>query len=415
MPRVRRRRLPLVAAAAAALLTALLLAACRGGGATTPPGPPGPAGNTPPATAVPTAPAIAQPPATPAPIALEPAFGGRRFTRPVELGPYPGGLVFVADLDGLVLLLDRDGATRGTLLDLRGTVLRSGDEEGLLSVALDPDFGRNGFLYAYYSAGSPRRSVLARFPVSGDVADRARELVILEQLQPFANHNGGAIRFGPDGMLYLGFGDGGSQGDPQGNGQNPATMLGSIIRIDVRGASAARPYALPPDNPPLPQPGARAEVWAYGFRNPWRMAFDPATGALWVADVGQTAVEEIDIVRAGGNYGWNRLEGDDCYSPRSGCDPSGTVRPVASYRHSEGCSVSGGWVYRGAQVAAIRSAYLYSDYCSGRVWALPVDLHVGPVVVAESKQRVSGFGIDADGELYLLVFNAPALKLVSLR
>ena len=394
--------------------------------ATTPPAAattPAPLASTPPAAASTRAPlatttpaAASTPPAPgkPGAVALSPAFGGRSFVRPVELGAYPGGRLFVADQDGLVLLLDRDGGNERVLLDLSSKVRRAHNEEGLLSVALDPEFGSNRFLYAYYSASNPRRTVLSRFAVIDDAADPASELVVLKLAQPFGNHNGGAVRFGPDGMLYLSFGDGGLAGDPRGNGQDPSTLLGAIIRIDVRDISQERGYAVPPDNPLLELPGARPEVWAYGFRNPWRMAFDPATGALWVADVGQGAVEEIDVVERGGNYGWNRLEGDDCFPPGAGCDAAGTVAPVATYRHDEGCSVTGGFVYRGAGVPAIAGAYVYADFCSGRVWALPADLSSRPVVVVESGRQVSSFGVDEEGELYLLAFGGPILRLTPL-
>ena len=382
-----------------------------------PPAPPPPAAPTPVPATTPEPTATAAPPAAPGPVALAPALGGRVFERPVELGGYPGGRLFVVEQDGLVLLFDRDGSNERVLLDIRARVSRDGNEEGLLSVALDPAFEASGRLWAYYSvAGGPRRTRLARFSVVADAADASSELVVLEVPQPFSNHNGGAVRFGPDGMLYLGFGDGGAGGDPFGNGQDPSTLLGAIIRIDVRAASAAAPYAVPPDNPRLGTPGARPEVWAYGFRNPWRMAFDPATGALWVADVGQDAVEEIDVVERGGNYGWNRLEGDRCFEPPRGCDAAGPVAllaPVATYGRAQGCSVSGGAVYRGAAVPALAGAYVYGDFCSGRVWALPADLSSGPVVIVDSDRRITSFGADEDGELYLLAFSSPILRLVA--
>ncbi len=365
------------------------------------------------ATRTPTPAATGPTSAGPGPVALEQALGGRRFQRPVELGGYPGGRLFVAEQDGFVLLLDRDGDNEQVLLDLRSQVRRVANEEGLLSVALDPDFASNHFLYAYYSASNPRRTVLSRFTAAGDAADPAAELVVLEVEQPFANHNGGAIRFGPDGMLYLGFGDGGARGDPLGSGQDPSTLLGTIIRIDVRGAGETGPYAVPADNPLLEPPGARPEVWAYGFRNPWQMAFDPATGELWVGDVGQDAVEEVDVVERGGNYGWNRLEGSDCFLPPSGCDAGDAIAPVATYGHDQGCSITGGAVYRGAAVPAIAGAYLYADFCSGRVWALPADLGSGPAVVAESGRNVASFGVDQDGELYLLAFDGPIMRVVA--
>ncbi|MEE9277538.1 MAG: PQQ-dependent sugar dehydrogenase, partial [Dehalococcoidia bacterium] len=329
----------------------------------------------------------------PGPVELVPALGGRVFDSPIELGAYPGGQLFVAELDGEVLLLRLDGSGERRLLDLRSRVSRAGGEEGLLSVALDPEFAENGYLYSYYSVAGDKRSRLSRFRVTNDSASLSSELVILEVAQPFRNHNGGAIRFGADGLLYLGLGDGGAGGDPAGNGQDRSTLLGSIIRIDVGNSSAGQPYAVPGDNPFLTTPGARAEIWAYGLRNPWRMAFDAATGALWVGDVGQDAVEEVDIVEAGGNYGWNRLEGDRCFSPPVGCSRAGTALPVATYRHSVGCSITGGVVYRGSAVAAIEGAYVYGDFCSGRIWALDAASQGRPVVIAESGGNIASFGV----------------------
>ena len=350
----------------------------------------------------------------PGPVALEPALGGRPFDRPIELGAYPAGRLFVAEQDGIVLLFDEDGGGEAVLLDLRDRVSTVGNEEGLLSLALDPRFVENGHIYVYYSIAGQRRSRLSRFTVASDVASLASELALLEIEQPFRNHNGGAIRFGPDGLLYLGLGDGGAGGDPEGNGQNRSTLLGSILRIDVRGASAARPYQVPSDNPFVGAAAAGPEIWAYGFRNPWRMAFDPSTGALWVGDVGQNEVEEVDIAHTGGNYGWNRLEGDRCFSPPSGCDAGGTVAPVATYDHDEGCSITGGVVYRGSTVAGIAGAYLYGDFCSGRIWGLNAADPASAVVIAESGANIASFGVDADGEVYVLTFGGPVLRVVPL-
>ena len=264
------------------------------------------------------------------------AFGGLAFEWPVELAVYPvgqepGSSLFVAGQDGRVVVL-RDvlggGRPRGEelLLDISGQVARRGEEEGLLSVAVDPLFTANGHLWVYYSAaGVPRSTRLSRFTVDL-AADPGSELVIIEVEQPFPNHNGGAIRFGPDGMLYLGFGDGGSGGDPMAHAQNVATLLGSVIRIDVREASAAAPYAIPADNPFAGVGGAREEIWAFGLRNPWRMAFDREGGALWLGDVGQGAVEEIDVIERGANYGWNRLEGSRCSIRRAAATRPGPCR-----------------------------------------------------------------------------------------
>ncbi len=355
---------------------------------------------------------------TPVAVALHHAFAGREFEQPVEIGVYPvgpdgsaGPAAFVAEREGRVLLLHPNGRAAFEMLDITDRVSMAGNEEGLLSVALDPHFEDTGHLWLYYSAiGSPRVTRLSRFSV--DPADRRRvdprsELVILEVNQPYSEHNGGSVRFGPDGMLYLGLGDGGLSAEAQ----NLGTLLGSVIRIEVGDASAASPYAVPRDNPFVDVRGARPEVWAYGFRNPWRMAFDPATGALWAGDVGRADIEEIDRVEAGANYGWNRLEGTRC--PRAECDLEGTVLPVVEYGHHLGCSVTGGVVYRGEAIPELVGHYLFSDFCRGQIWALPPD--GGDVVeIAVSPRSVSSFGTDAGGEVYVLTFGGAALRLAPL-
>ncbi len=340
---------------------------------------------------------------------LTPAFGGRGFESAIEVGAYPGGLFFVADLGGVVELMDVNGAGRGRLLDLRSRT-RSGGEEGLLSVALDPDFEANGYLYAYYTPAGGEQTRLSRFSVSNGQASLGSELVIIEIEQPFANHNGGAVRFGPEAMLYLGIGDGGSGGDPLGHGQNPQSLLGTIIRIDVRDASAAQPYAVPADNP-FVGGGGRAEVWAYGLRNPWRMAFDAASGALWVGDVGQNAVEEINVIERGGNYGWNRFEGNDCFDAGQGCEASGLEAPLATYRHGEGCSVTGGVVAGAGAGAGLAGAYVYGDFCSGRIWAVDGEAPGTPVQIASADGNISSFALGADGSVYVVLFDGPVLRL----
>jgi len=353
-------------------------------------------------------------PAPPEPVEAIDALAGREFSRPIELDSYPGDRVFVAEQDGLVLLFNHDGSGEQVLLDIQGRVSRAGWEEGLLSVALDPGFAGNGHLWAYYSAANPQRSVIARFTVTGDVANPASELVVLAIEQPFANHNGGALRFGFDGMLYLGLGDGGSGNDPLGSGQDRSTLLGSIIRLDVRNASVATPYVVPADNPFVGEAGVRPEIWAYGMRNPWRMAFDPVTGALWVGDVGQGAMEEISVIRRGANYGWDIVEGTICHEPASGCDTEGLTFPVAVYDHSGGrCSITGGMVYRGSAVPEIAASYIYGDHCSGEVWALPVDGSSEPVLVASDLGDIIAFGVDGAGEVYVMRFGQSIVKLVS--
>lgn len=420
---------PLATCALLAAASALWIAACSSNDTSGPApgaGPPATTSTAPPAataraaTASPAAGRTSSPLAAGA-VVLAPALNGRSFDRPVEFGAYPlpsesgsEGGVYVVEQDGLVLGF-RDGQ-EATLLDLRERVSRSGNEEGLLSFTLDPLFMENGRVWLYYSvAGGDRRTRLARFTADlagGGAIDPASELVVLEVPQPYGNHNGGAVRFGPDGMLYLGLGDGGAAGDPGANGQNLGTLLGSVIRIDVRNATSAAPYTVPVDNPFVATTDARPEIWAYGLRNPWRMAFDPATDDLWLADVGQNAWEEIDVVVRGGNYGWNRTEGQECFAPRSGCDRSALTDPVAVYSHDEGCSVSGGYVYRGAAVPALVGHYLYADFCSGTLWALNAEQRAEAVQLGRVAGSVAGFGVDAAGEIYVLLFGGPLLRIV---
>lgn len=344
--------------------------------------------------------------------------------RPVFLTTVPGaaGWLGVVAQDGMVLAVSQaqGGRDAHTFLDITRRVSRQDNEEGLLGLAFHPRYAENRQLYVYYSAANPRRSVISRFTARADPsagsgqallsADPASERVVLEVAQPFSNHNGGMMAFGPDGFLYIGLGDGGAGGDPLGHGQNLGTLLGSILRIDVDREDAGLRYAVPRDNPfvrDAPQQGSRGEIWAYGLRNPWRFSFDRATGDLWAADVGQSAWEEVDLIRKGGNYGWNVMEGNHCYRPSIGCRTEGLESPLAEYDHGEGCSVTGGYVYRGKAIPELQGAYVYSDFCSGRVWALRSDggKVTEQAVVAETKLSVSSFGEDADGELYVLAFD----------
>ena len=338
------------------------------------------------------------------------ALGGRAFEQPIELLAWPGGGLLVAEQRGGVSLYLDDGSVRG-VLDLSERVIFRG-EQGLLSVALDPEFADHPFLYAWYSPRGTNIARLSRFPVEGTLADAERELMILEVPQPYSNHNGGAVRFGPDGMLYLGIGDGGAANDPHGYGQNAQTLLGTIIRIDVRDASTQYPYRVPADNPLLGVAGVRPEIYAWGMRNPWRMAFDPETGALWYADVGQNRVEEVGIVAPGGNHGWNVFEGTECFGRDEDCAALDHIPPLAEYGHDLGCSVTGGVVYRGAELPWLDGAYLFADYCSGRVWALEqLDGAWQMRELAQLDALISSFGVDAAGEVYLLTFDGPILRL----
>ncbi|MDA0815850.1 MAG: PQQ-dependent sugar dehydrogenase, partial [Chloroflexi bacterium] len=348
-------------------------------------------------------------------VAAVPVYENATFQRPVDVVAYPvaGYDLLVAEQGGQLVGLGAGGAS--VLLDLSLRMQRSGNEEGLLSIAVDPAFATNSHVWVYYSnTGQPRRTVVSRFTAAADGSiDTASELIVIEVPQPFGNHNGGALRFGPDGMLYLGLGDGGSGGDPQGNGQNLGTLLGSVIRISVAGASEVEPYAIPDNNPFVGVGGAREEIWAYGLRNPWRMSFDPLTGALWLADVGQNRQEEVNRIERGDNYGWNVVEGLLCY-PDPGCDPSPYESPLAVYDRGGGrCSVTGGVVARGVAASGIEGHYLFGDYCSGDLWALPSDTDgsADAALVASGLGNVASINQVGD-EIYVLTFGSPLRRLV---
>ena len=351
-------------------------------------------------------------------VAIEPAFPGLpTLTLPMMLVDVPEHDLFLIVLqDGLVVAVNRDGPYDDprTVHDQRERTLSQG-EEGLLAIALDPDFAQNGYVYAYYSyrpSTDKRGSRIARFNTTGEgdtfAFDDDSELVILEIPQPALNHNGGSLLFGPDGMLYLGLGDGGWGGDPLGSGQDIGTLLGSVIRIDVRGASAEEPYAIPPDNPMVDREGARPEIWAYGLRNPWRMSFDDETGFLWAGDVGQDRAEEIDIIQPGGNFGWNITEGKSCFPQDEECDLTGITMPVWEYGRSHGCSIIGGYVYRGQAIPSLRGWYVYADYCTGLVWGIHAETAAAgePVdellLTDEAPQWILSLAEDSSGEIYLL-------------
>jgi glucose/arabinose dehydrogenase len=305
-------------------------------------------------------------------------------------------------------------------LDVRDRMLDSlTQEEGLLGLAFAPDFQNSGRLYLHYTApgdapinpgGIPRKGVIARFQGSNVSADLATEARVIEFPDPLSNHNGGAIAFGPDGYLYASLGDGGGAGDPLGNGQNLGTLFGTIMRLDV---SVPTGYAIPPDNPFVGVPGARGEIWAYGLRNVWRMSFDTATGALWVGDVGQGRVEEINVIVRGGNYGWSRLEGTRCYKPVTGCDPTGTIQPVVEYTHQFGCAVTGGYVYHGASLPELQGWYIYGDFCTGRVWAVNAEgERKTPIPIADTGLAISSFAQAPDGEVYAVTFDNRIVRFI---
>ena len=324
---------------------------------------------------------------------------------PTNLVQAGNGQILVADQEGLLWTFREEDLGDQHIfvpepMDLRDRVSDRGWEEGLLGLALSPHNVRHLFLY--YSAANPRRSVVSRFNYNR-VAAQESELIILEVEQPYANHNGGQLAFGPDGYLYIGLGDGGAAGDPQGNGQDTSTLLGAILRIDVSEATAEQPYAIPPDNP-FADGGGRPEIWAYGLRNPWRFSFDRDTGDLWAGDVGQNRWEEIDIIERGGNYGWNAMEGNHCFRPPSGCESEDFIRPVWEFPlENDACSVIGGYVYRGSAIPSLQGWYVYGDFCTGEIFGL---LRDGPdtvnLLLAETDLRIASFAQDNAGNLYVL-------------
>lgn len=345
-------------------------------------------------------------------------FPSLQLRRPVQALQAPGDArsLFVLEQAGRIVKLDLDAAATSeapTWLDIREQVNDRGNEEGLLSMAFHPKFAENGHVFLYYTCSGPRRSELTRFTVDRTTGapDVRSAKVLLEIPQPYSNHNGGTVLFGRDGMLYLSIGDGGAANDPHNHGQNPATLLGTVIRIDVDRAADGKPYAIPADNPFVGNPKAAPEVWAYGLRNVWRMSFDRATGRLYGGDVGQNAWEEIDLIQRGGNYGWNVREGRHAFAPaRSGAFGTDYIEPIAEYGHDQGVSVTGGFVYRGSRFPSLAGVYLYADYAFGTIWGLRCgESGCGdPAVVWKrggSAQMWSSFGELNDGELVLCAFD----------
>lgn len=320
------------------------------------------------------------------------------------------GRLFVVEQVGRVRIVSEGQVVTTPFLDITDRVGSSGNEQGLLGLTFAPDYASSGLLYVNYT-DTDGNTVVSRFTASDDAnaADPASELVILQQKQPFSNHNGGNLVFGPDGYLHVGFGDGGSQGDPNGNGQNLDTWLGKILRIDVTDASSDAPYIVPADNPFVSTADAKPEILFYGLRNPWRFSFDRETGDIWIGDVGQNEWEEIDHVPAdamlnGINFGWNIMEGETCYNAES-CNQDGLTLPVFTYSHTVGgCSVTGGYVYRGSVYPPLTGTYLCGDYCSGLIWGIVSDGNGGftASTPVDSGFAISSFGEDEAGELYVI-------------
>lgn len=327
----------------------------------------------------------------------------------------PGGdsRLFILEQPGRIRVVKNGELLPKPFLDITDRV-KYGGERGLLSLAFHPKYKETGYFYVNYTESSHGDTLVERYSaLSGaDVADPGSAKLILKVAQPYANHNGGHIQFGPDGMLYIAMGDGGSAGDPRGNAQNRATLLGDLLRIDV---DHGDPYAIPRDNPFVHENGMRGEIWAWGLRNPWRFAFDRQSGLLYIADVGQNRYEEVDIVpasSAGLNYGWNILEGKHCYLSDT-CSSEGTILPAFEYNHTQGCSITGGYVYRGKAIPSMSGRYFFADYCLG--WIKSIQYENG--VIRERKNwnlgvqnNVLSFGEDAAGELYVCFANGRVYK-----
>ena len=321
------------------------------------------------------------------------------------------GRLFVVEKHGVIRVIKDDQLLAKPFLDIRDRVGSSENEQGLFSFAFHPSYATNGRVFVDYTDQNGS-TVIAEFEADplGAVADRESERVVLNILQPFRNHNGGMLAFSPiDGFLYISVGDGGSSGDPHSNGQNPATLLGSILRINV---DTDANYGIPVDNPFVNDPGSRSEIFVFGLRNPWRFSFDRLTGDLWIGDVGQRDLEEINLamapLRGGINFGWNAMEGSQCFPPvrheLASCTSRNFQGPVAEYGRGKGCSVTGGYVYRGRRFPTLAGTYVFGDYCSGRIWTLALDPDGDWRMVERAKinARISSFGEGGDGEIYMV-------------
>ena len=344
------------------------------------------------------------------------AFPELSFDQPLDIQNSGDGTdrLFVVEKAGIISAFhnDSDVDEATAFLDIRDNVNNSGGEQGLLGLAFHPDFENNGFFYVNYIAPNPDRTVISRFQVSQDNGNKANagsEEVLLTYNQPFSNHNGGHLAFGPDGYLYIASGDGGGAGDPGENGQDRTTLLGAILRIDVDNPQNGNQYGIPADNPFVNNDeGFREEIYAYGLRNPWRFSFDAETGELWAADVGQNSIESMYLIENGLNYGWNILEGSSCLPSGSNCDKDGLEMPVFEYNHSRGDrSITGGFIYRGSEFPQLEGLYIYGDFVSGRIWALDVSDIENPVntELFQAGFNIPSFGIDENNEIYIAGFD----------
>ena len=343
-------------------------------------------------------------------IQLEPIISGINSPVAITHAGDGSGRLFITLKVGEVLIYDGSQLLPTPFLDI-GSLITSGNERGLLSVAFHPNYSANGFLYVNYTDLNGD-TVIARYQVSADpnVVDTTSAAILLTIPQPSTNHNGGQLQFGPDGYLYIGMGDGGFGGDPLNNAQNPNSLLGKMLRIDV---DAGSPYAIPPDNPFVSDPSAKPESWALGLRNPWRFSFDRLTGDLFIADVGQGNYEEVNFQPAdsdgGENYGWRLMEGNQCYDPSTGCNDGSLTLPIIEYDHSlDNCSITGGYRYRGALYSGLAGIYFYADFCSGRIWGAFQNASGDWTTeeLLDTGLSITTFGEDEGGELYLAHFSS---------
>lgn len=352
------------------------------------------------------------PPSNEVGLELVDAFPNQSFSEPVDFQALDDGSnrIFVVEKGGSIQVFENTPQIQqaSEFLNLPG--ISTGSELGLLGLAFHPDFSNNRFFFVYYTPTSSS-SRISRFTAgqNGGLTNNATEVVLLEFPQPFTNHNGGQLAFGSEGYLYISSGDGGSGGDPDNNAQTNSNLLGTILRIDVDNTQGNLNYSIPSDNPFVGNPNARGEIFAYGLRNPWRMSFDTETGMLWTGDVGQNRVEEVDVIVNGGNYGWRLFEGSSCFSGE--CNTTGLVAPFFEYTQENGDrSITGGYVYRGAENTSLLGKYIYGDFVSGRIWALDADGN--NEFLLDSSLQITCFGTDANEELYVCDFGGRVYRLV---
>ncbi|MFK7815710.1 MAG: sorbosone dehydrogenase family protein [Gammaproteobacteria bacterium] len=334
-------------------------------------------------------------------------------TKPVLLTHANDSRIFVVEKTGKIFAYEKQ--QRKFFLDVSSIITTKGNEQGLLSIAFHPSYSKNGYLFLFYTAknGDNTLARLTVDPPSAKQIGLETLEVLIAQEDPASNHNGGMLAFGKDGYLYLGLGDGGRGGDPWNNAQNLETLLGKIIRIDVNHASG---YTIPKDNPFIDKENALPEIWAYGLRNPWRHSFDRETGDLWIADVGQNKWEEIhwrsSESQGGENYGWRLMEGKHCFLPKNNCEVVGLVKPIAEYAHDYGCSVTGGYVYRGKEIKELYGKYIFGDFCTGTIWSINKDENFTMQELMKTDINISSFGEDESGELFVLDYQGKVFKFI---